>query len=182
MCSKPRRESGAENARAVNAGASRMRGGAAGAHRHVSGKLEGRIPSRDPASGAALSRRSEPGSPGSRRFRGGRDRTHARARWAPRPCSRSSVAFSRRTSRKGSANKPQTNSCQLLRPSSSERLATRRADVKAGAGSPSRRCSGPSSCCDHLPVGTSATARSGPPDPPPIFIGSAMTHAPTSGT
>jgi len=47
--------------------------------------------------------------------RGGRDRTHARTRLAPRRCSRSRIAFSRRTSRKGARNKPQRISCQLPR-------------------------------------------------------------------
>ena len=47
--------------------------------------------------------------------RGGRDRMHARTRLAPRRCSRSRVAFSRRTSRKGARNKPQRISCQLPR-------------------------------------------------------------------
>ena len=46
--------------------------------------------------------------------RGGRDRTHARTRLAPRRCNRSRIAFSRRTSRKAARNKPQRNSCQLL--------------------------------------------------------------------
>ena len=41
--------------------------------------------------------------------RGGRDRTPL----APRRCSRSRIAFSRRTSRKAARNKPQRNSCQL---------------------------------------------------------------------
>jgi hypothetical protein len=48
MRSKPRTPAQVRNARAVNAGASWVRRGAAGAHRHVSGKLEGRIPSREP--------------------------------------------------------------------------------------------------------------------------------------
>ena len=45
--------------------------------------------------------------------RGGRDRTHVRTPLAPRRCSRSRIAFSRRTSRKAARNKPQRNSCQL---------------------------------------------------------------------
>ena len=45
------------------------------------------------------------------------------------------------------------------------------ADARAGAG-PDASPSG----------GSSATIRSGPPEPPPIFMGSAMTQAPASGS
>ena len=57
------------NARAVNAGASRMRRGAAGAHRHVFGSSKAGFPRENPASGSSAQPfRSEPDSPGSRRY------------------------------------------------------------------------------------------------------------------
>ena len=72
--------------------------------------------------------------------RGGRDRMHARTRWAPRSCSRSRIAFSRRTSRKGARNKPQTISCQAEhRRRSWEKVTARtssRKDTLRSPGSP----------------------------------------------
>jgi len=103
------------NTRAVDAGASWMRCGAAEAHRHVSGSSKAGLPRENPASRSSTLRRTglREALPEVGDTRKGRGRTDARARWAPRTCIRSSVAFSRRTSRKGARNKPQRNSCQL---------------------------------------------------------------------
>jgi hypothetical protein len=103
-----------EDTCAVDAGASRVHRGATGAHRHVSESSKAGFLARTRPPGAAnLSRsglrRALPEAGDTRR---GRDRMHARTRWAPRSCSRSSIAFSRRTSRKAARNKPQTISCQ----------------------------------------------------------------------
>ena len=63
--------------------------------------------------------------------RGGRDRTHARTPWAPRCCSRSRIAFSRRTSRKTARNKSQRNSCQLPGQAPGSTTSARREDGPA---------------------------------------------------